>query len=202
MDKSGNSSDFSNLTQKILGLSDSEKSSSHKRKADEISVNQYEDTNKELRELYMQRKKMRENDKGFDQQIEKENEKVLVDLSNKTSKDIQEPVLANKKITVPEENKEEIISMIKQIVMPEKKKEEVKQEEFEEWERWEDFPDVNPLKVVDQPVVTQKNPVLWINKLRYYPGDFLLENMITFKQLMYEDLLKNSEYNFFNIIML
>jgi len=35
-------------------------------------------------------------------------------------------------------------------------------------------------------------PRLWLNKLRYYPPDFLKENMVSFREMMYEDLLRDS----------
>jgi len=37
-------------------------------------------------------------------------------------------------------------------------------------------------------------PILWINKLRYYPLNDLLPNMVSFREILFPDLLKNSLY--------
>ena len=38
----------------------------------------------------------------------------------------------------------------------------------------------------------KERPILWINKLRYYPLNDFLPNMIAFREILFEDLLKNS----------
>ena len=40
------------------------------------------------------------------------------------------------------------------------------------------------------PLKPLNKPTLFLNKLRYYPKDFLLDNMVSFKEMMYPDLLK------------
>ncbi len=40
-------------------------------------------------------------------------------------------------------------------------------------------------------VPTNNRPILFINRLRYYPPDDLLPNMISFRDILFEDLLKN-----------
>ncbi len=54
----------------------------HKRKADEMSGNSYEDTNKELRELYLARQKARQNNPQPENDNNKPEEKIHVDLSS------------------------------------------------------------------------------------------------------------------------
>ncbi len=40
-------------------------------------------------------------------------------------------------------------------------------------------------------------PILWINKLRYYPLNDTLPNMVSFREILFPDLLKNSLYIFY-----
>lgn len=50
--------------------------------------------------------------------------------------------------------------------------------------------------IVKKEHVSQSNvnrPILWINKLRYYPEDDLLPNMVSFREMLFEDLLKDSK---------
>ena len=50
-----------------------------------------------------------------------------------------------------------------------------------------------PAGNAQQQIAIQNNDhIFWINKLRVYPPEHLPSHMITFRQLMYEDLLKNS----------
>jgi len=45
-------------------------------------------------------------------------------------------------------------------------------------------------------VPTEKDkPILWINKLRYYPLNDFLPNMVAFREILFEDLLKNNPKN-------
>jgi len=56
-------------------------------------------------------------------------------------------------------------------------------------------PAVNTQQQQQQLATQNKDHIFWINKLRVYPPDHLLDHMITFRQLMYEDLLKNNPKN-------
>jgi len=41
-------------------------------------------------------------------------------------------------------------------------------------------------------VLPANRPILWINRLRYYPTEELLPNMLSFREILFEDLLKSS----------
>ncbi len=50
-------------------------------------------------------------------------------------------------------------------------------------------------KKIEAPKNQPEKPTLWLNKLRYYPNDFLQNNMVSFREMMYEDLLKGNHPN-------
>ncbi len=141
-------------------------SESKKRKAMAISQeNQYQDMNSQLRELYFLR---RQKDIEMESQSRSE-EKVLINLNDVTSKhSAQENI--SQKITQPKSNPFE---EMKENIVSQKK-------------------DGN---IITDLAISKGGPVMWINKLRIYPPDCILDHMITFRQLMYEDLLKNSIFN-------
>ena len=187
------------------------------RKADEISQNLYEDNNRELRELYFLRKQIRQADLSS---LPQSNERTLVTLNASYSS--QAPTNPTKNETVQKENvndplPESTIIINKEATVetdklnpaqecaiitskdPTERLNESVEEDIDKgiFERWQDFSDAKPVKsTTEKP--TSDSPILWINKLRYYPADCLLENMITFKQLMYEDLLKSSKFERLN----
>ena len=51
---------------------------------------------------------------------------------------------------------------------------------------------------VDPNPPKDERPILWLNKLRYYPNDFLQDNMVSFREMMYEDLLKGKIFELRN----
>jgi hypothetical protein len=58
---------------------------------------------------------------------------------------------------------------------------------------------VDPKKIIEEVKIEPKKqeperPTLWLNKLRYYPNDYLQDNMVSFREMMYEDLLKGTTY--------
>lgn len=177
MDNSDFMAGLSETTKKLL-TSIETTNSVGKRKADEISQNPYEDTNRELRELYMMRKKLRDNNDDPSKQDPQNTEKTLISLSNHSDKK-QGEVISNK------ENKDKK-SPIEEIKI--NKESDITNKP--QTQALEEQKAVTPVK--EQASAKPKGPVLWINKLRCYPSDFLLENMITFRQILYEDLLKNS----------
>ena len=171
MDKSTYSSDLEKFSQNLYASMDSNTSNGTlKRKADEISQNPYENTNKELRELYFLRKQMREKES---QNQGKSSEKTLIDLSN-----CMKPSIENKQIP-PKETKPtfEETKDVKGSEIPKKQVDSIV---------------INSQVITEQTPKVRKDPVMWINKLRIYPPDFILDHMITFRQMMYEDLLRNS----------
>ena len=54
-------------------------------------------------------------------------------------------------------------------------------------------------KVEEAQTSNSPRPYIWLNKLKYYPIDSYLENMVSFRELLFEDLLKTgSEFSVFS----
>lgn len=60
-----------------------------------------------------------------------------------------------------------------------------------------------PMITIEKPTQNEKEeakssqlekPIMWINKLRCYPVDSYKEHMISFRELLFENLLRNSKY--------
>jgi len=175
MDKQNYASDLEKFTQNLYASLDTNNPNPGvKRKAEEITPNPYEDTNKELRELYFLRRQKQESD--YPPQ-EPNSQKTLIDLSNR--------------IIAPTENILPLKKEIKNNFEETKETKEIKQNEIQK--KQGDPVVINSQVVAGQIPVHNKDPIMWINKLRVYPPDFLQDHMITFRQMMYEDLLKNSK---------
>lgn len=177
MDKSNYISELDRLSQQLQGSPDKQKPSL-KRKIDDISQNgHYEDINKELRELYMARRQLRENNSSTNDTTNtiqsKDSEKTFIDLSNHLKTNKAETIIIDKNV------KPRIVEDVNR--------------EREILEKWETITEPVSTASKIETKATNNDPILWINKLRHYPSDFLLSNMITFKQLMYEDLLKGGK---------
>ena len=124
---------------------------SKKRKSENISKNPYETINNELKDLYVQRKKLRENESAINLEDEEKTKEDLILVENLKKKET-----IGKTSRKKEDSPNALVDMEKDI-----------------------HPDDN-------------RPVLWINKLKHYPRNETLPNMIAFREILFEDLLKNS----------